>query len=179
MIDHNLTTDNFPTLSIQQIVDCSGVGCNGGFPEDAFKYIIQCGGLESSIDYPTTVPGTCRFDRTKVAACISSYKKQQYTSEVQMQTDVFTMGPMVASVDASTWQLYLGGVIAAAQCGTSIDHSVQVVGYNVENTPPFWSLKNSWSRVWGEQGFIRIEFGKKACGVTEEVLTATPKESCF
>jgi len=126
-----------------------------------------------------TDPGKCHFDRTKVAACISSYKKQQYTSEVQMQTDVFTMGPMVASVDSSNWQLYLGGVIAAAHCGTDIDHSVQVVGFNVENTPPFWSLKNSWSRLWGEQGYIRIEFGKKACGVTDEVLSAIPKASCF
>jgi len=95
-----------------------------------------------------------------------------------MQRDVIRLGPMVVSVDASSWQMYVSGVLSAAQCGTNIDHSVQVVGFDVESTPPYWLLRNSWSEEWGENGYIRIEFGKNACGVTEEVLTATVKSWC-
>jgi len=177
MIYHNRSIENFPPLSIQQVADCSVSSCVGGIPDVTYDYIKQCGGLESIVDYPSK-PGTCIFDRKKVSACIRDYTNRQYTSEVKMQRDVIRLGPMVVSVDASSWQMYVSGVLSAAQCGTNIDHSVQVVGFDVESTPSYWLLRNSWSEEWGENGYIRIEFGKNACGVTEEVLTATVKSWC-
>jgi hypothetical protein len=41
-------------LSMQQLVDCdtNDNGCNGGMPENAFRWIISNGGLDSYSSYP-------------------------------------------------------------------------------------------------------------------------------
>lgn len=39
-------------------------------------------------------------------------------------------GPLVVSVDASTWNHYLGGIIQY-HCGTTLNHAIQIVGYDL------------------------------------------------
>lgn len=52
-------------------------------------------------------------------------------------------------------------------CGTTLDHEILIVGYNAENNPPYWIIKNSYGPTWGENGFINIEidFGVGVCGM--------------
>ena len=59
------------TLSEQELVDCSkqDYGCNGGFMDTAYDYVIENNGLHSSIDYPYTAKdGECK------ANCCNEYK---------------------------------------------------------------------------------------------------------
>jgi len=46
---------------------------------------------------------------------------------------LYKYGPLVAGVDASTWNEYMGGIIQY-HCGTSINHAVQIVGYDLTGT---------------------------------------------
>lgn len=69
-----------------------------------------------------------------------------------------TSSPLSVTVDASNWSSYKSGVLA--NCGTSINHAVLLVG--VINGA--WKIKNSWGTSWGEQGFIRLAAGN-TCGV--------------
>ena len=44
------------------------------------------------------------------------------------------------------------------------DHIVALVGYGVDEVGQFyWILRNSWSRFWGEDGYMRIT--DDVCGV--------------
>ncbi|WZZ12250.1 hypothetical protein YC2023_105339 [Brassica napus] len=44
-------------------------------------------------------------------------------------------------------------------------HAGLVVGYGVENSIPYWLVKNSWGSDWGENGYFKIERGKNMCGI--------------
>lgn len=44
------------------------------------------------------------------------------------------------------------------KCGTNIDHSVTLVGYNdTDMEVPYWIIKNSWGPKWGASGYIMVE----------------------
>ena len=38
------------------------------------------------------------------------------------------------------------------KCGTKLDHAVMVVGWAVEGTNEYWTVRNSWGTSWGEKG---------------------------
>merc|ERR1711998_187187 len=76
--------------------------------------------------------------------------------------------PVSDAVDASSWSSYTGGVFSASGCKNtvrSMDHAVQLVGYNGDASTPYWIVRNSWTTDWGEDGFIYLAMGENACGL--------------
>jgi len=169
-------TNTSVDLSTQQVVDCDSAdaGCNGGDTPTAFQYIIDAGGLESEQDYPYQGDdGSCSFDKSKVEATISSYKYATKTlDEKEMQANLVSWAPLSICVDAESWQFYSNGVMTSGECGTDLDHCVQVVGYDTTQTPNFWIVRNSWNTDWGMDGMILLEMWADTCGVAMEATTA-------
>jgi cathepsin L len=66
--------------------------------------------------------------------------------------------PVSATVDATNWQSYGGGIMKT--CTSNLNHGVLVVGMQAQ----VWRVKNSWGNVWGEHGYIRLGPGD-TCGI--------------
>jgi len=64
----------------------------------------------------------------------------------------------VVSLDARNWRTYEGGIFS--NCGTVRNHYALLVGRGIG----FWKVRNSWGRLWGEHGHIRIKSGN-TCGI--------------
>jgi C1A family cysteine protease len=176
MIAKDLTPSNMEPLSPQQIVDCDDQdgGCEGGDPPTAYEYVIKAGGMDTEKSYPyKAADQTCHFIKADVFTTIKSWKYiTKNKNETEMMEAVATVAPISICVDAEPWQLYESGIMKKSQCGTSLDHCVQITGYDHSSSTPFWTVRNSWGSSWGEKGFIRLEYGQNTCGLAEEATTA-------
>lgn len=157
-------------LSPQQVVSCTprpSMGCNGGWTENAYKYVTSAGGIEQDEDYPyhsqTGSTGSCKDDSSKFVTTVTKY----YTvkGESAMSDYMLGNGPLSVCLDASTWNSYTGGVMSV--CGNSVDHCVQAVGVDV-SSGGYWKVRNSWGSSWGESGYIRLAYGKNTCDITND-----------
>jgi len=157
-------------------VDCDTTdqGCDGGDLPPAFAYVQQ-NGLESEADYPYQAQdGNCAYNAQDVVAKISGFQyATQSLNETQMQVALIANGPLSICVDAETWQSYTGGIIES-DCGTDLDHCVQIVGFDIDNTnTPYWIIRNSWGTDWGINGFVYVERNQDECGVAMEATYVT------
>ncbi|XP_072378113.1 cathepsin L-like proteinase [Diabrotica undecimpunctata] len=159
-------------LSEQELLDCSaGYGdgnCyDGGLMTNAFKYIRDLG-IESEFDYPYKATRQyCTRSASKTVVKIQGYNELEPNEEALRQA-VGTVGPISAAIFADPIQFYSGGIYDNKKCKSEsylLDHGILVVGYGEEDNKPFWIIKNSWGKSWGEEGFFRLERNENLCGV--------------
>jgi len=78
-----------------------------------------------------------------------------------------TTGPVLAMVDASTFEFYEGGIMNCKGSSDSLDDVVSLIGWGMQDNVPYWIGVNSWGVDWGEEGYFLIERGVNACGIEE------------
>lgn len=164
-----IKTGKLVSLSVQAIVDCSGkygnMGCNGGFMDYCFAY-MKDNGIPIASDYPyKAVTEPCK-------QFTPAFKLTGYIDVAKGDTDALKAAADITvvsvAVDATRLWQYQSGIFTG-DCGTSINHAMSVVGYGIENSTPYWILRNQWGTKWGEQGYMRLvrDAGKTPgrCGI--------------
>lgn len=180
-------------FSEQQVVSCDDVnyGCMGGWPVDAFKYIQEAGGMVTEDDYPYKAStGNCNenklnnlVDGTKPeeidygSYCGNWRDCSDVVDEEALAASVENNGAHVVAVNASPWQYYIDGILTAEECNEDngdgrriLNHAVILTGFDISGDDKYWSIKNSWSSSWGDNGYIHLEYGKNTCGVGNDAL---------
>ncbi|KAB5562041.1 hypothetical protein PHYPO_G00013380 [Pangasianodon hypophthalmus] len=174
-------TRNLVSLSEQQLVDCSyeNFGCDGGWVDKAFEYIIYNSGIDIEEYYPYEARDeSCRFNPATVGAACTGYEYIRSGDEYDLQEAVATIGPISVAIDASqsSFQLYDSGIYYEPMCSnTQLDHAVLVVGYGtvdqIWQRQDYWLVKNSWGLGWGENGYIRMSRNNfNQCGIATDAM---------
>ncbi|XP_063627525.1 uncharacterized protein LOC134799080 [Cydia splendana] len=178
-----LTSGKLLSLSEQELVDCDKTdqGCNGGLMDNAYRAIEELGGLELETDYPyEAADDKCVFNKTLSRVQISGSVNIS-SNETEMAQWLVANGPISIGINANAMQFYVGGVSHPwkALCSPkNLDHGVLIVGFGIKEYPifnkrlPYWIVKNSWGKSWGEQGYYRVYRGDGTCGVNQMASSA-------
>lgn len=135
----------------------------------AFKY-IESNPLMLEADYAYTgEDGSCSYDASKGVGKVNSFEHVNTNSELELKAAVM-QGPVSVGIEAdqAAFQYYHDGVLTDNFCGTNLDHGVLVVGYGKEMGLDYFLVKNSWGKIWGQKGYVKIgadESGPGACGI--------------
>ena len=174
-------------FSEQMIVDCDTLdsGCNGGLMELTFEWIKSNGGIMSMADYPYKGrKQSCKADKTKYDpdVVVTGWEKLGDPDETWSPVDedeikeyLYAKGPLAIALNADPLQYYSSGIIdlTTRQCDPDgMNHAVTLVGYGVSGSTPYWLVRNSWGKSWGESGYFRVYRGKGVCGINQYITTA-------
>lgn len=150
-----------PNLSEQELVDCStdydNGGCNGGLPSLGLAYIID-NKISSETDYPYKgVDQKCNVKAQTKSAIKTCYRLPRGVDHVT--NAVVTQPIAVGFYVREDFVHYKSGVYNPTNCNEEPNHGVLVVGYDLTDPTPFFSVKNSWGPSWGDKGFFKIAIG--------------------
>jgi cathepsin L len=168
LIKNNKTVD----LSEQQIVNCSGAGsCNGGWYEDAFKYMSmkspynagkKSGILENFEPYKGKDMSCKTYSATTYQTVAWGYVADgdRIPTVKEMKQAICKYGAIASTVYAtSQFQAYKSGVFnekIKLSSPSQVNHAITLVGWDDKLNS--YLLKNSWSKNWGIEGYMWIDY---------------------
>jgi C1A family cysteine protease len=172
-------------LSEQNVVDCSkrNHGCDGGLMHLAFEDIKEMGGIALEKDYPYKAGNHACKDIKKY----DMTKDIDYTfvpsNNLPEMIHSIHQNPLCVAVDANSFEFifYKEGIFDLDVKNMHLSHAVLLTGYDMTSPIPYWKMKNSWSKHWGEDGYMRLKMtdGKGVIGVNQYVLFPKILEKIF
>ncbi len=156
-------------LSEQWLVSCNkeGWGCNGGGFAHGYHMSRTdfCGDagavLESDFPYSADdLPCSCPYPHPFHIDSWAMIGTGGSPSIDAIKQAILDHGPVSVSVYAgSAMSAYTGGIFNACS-DYAANHAVVLVGWNDNaGDSGVWIMRNSWGPGWGEDGYMRIEYG--------------------
>eukprot|EP00794_Sanderia_malayensis_P007270 gene7270-8081_t len=151
------------SYSVQEFISCApSLGCSGGNTCEALKWLLLAKfnktryHLVPAAEYPYEAKETkCKYSTTMVG-------RENIMLRVLAQR-----GPWGVNVNSVQWHDYISGIIQRHCSDLTMNHAVQIVGYDLSGPVPYWIVRNTWGSDFGEQGYLRIKYGENLCGLAE------------
>jgi len=163
-------------------LSCGGTGgCQGAIEPLAFTY-ASLFGVVTEDEYPYTsghgsgADTRCDYDARSTPASVMTlgFETLPHNDQLAVMAHLANKGPLSASVAASDWGLYFGGVFDGCDYDRNIvvNHAVLLVGYGTDpQGGDYWLIKNSWSSSWGDDGYIKLKReAEPRCGTDSSPL---------
>ncbi|CAO2142886.1 unnamed protein product [Urochloa humidicola] len=157
-------------LSEQQLVDCDryDMGCRGGILGNAFRWVIENGGITWAMYYPYV--GWASSSKCGLFKPLVRLQGYQFVSsdEVSLMQAV-AQQPVAVAINFEDPCLqhyrngvydgscFWSGVYVSRACNMVPTHALAMVGYGAKpDGTKYWIAKNSYGGGWGENGFIYL-----------------------
>merc|ERR1719232_900537 len=145
------------SLSEQQLMDCSDMECQGGWPPAAMDF-LKDSPIYTTQSYPYKArKGSCQKgddSGVRIYGHIAVGKSESALLQALQKQAV-----VVQVMGDEAFGSYKAGVIDGTTV-CDINHAVAATGYTSE----YIKLKNSWGTGWGESGYIRVKRTTSGCG---------------
>jgi Papain family cysteine protease len=160
---------SMPNLSAEQLLDCSQpegniYNCSAGYVQGGMQYVIDNGGVNSAPNYPyvagvTGDPSPCNGSLT--GTHVATATQVRYVNENSPSSMISCAYNQPIAVNlaggAPIFQLYVTGIISnATACGTTVDHTILLVGWGTSGSTHYWIARNQWGTGWGQAGDVQI-----------------------
>jgi len=188
--------------SVNQMTQCVGYGCDGGWPSSALAYWknngMTTGGnpdLQEPLGCLSWPNGGFPDDNTILgnqcpancddgsAIATKSYGSQPYQiqslNETAIMQEIYLYGPVTATftVYEDLYYDYVSGVYKYSYGNVVGRHAVKMIGWGVENGIKYWLIHNSWGTTYGEGGFYKFERGTNEVDIENEIEAAVPQDT--
>ena len=157
------------SFSEKEILDCTYSnrdGCDGGWYQDAWRYVRVHRRLAALKDapYDYAQDRDCDYGgqyNGRVPNGIRNARYENYytvaRSDSELESAVARAVVAVAMIVENDFFSYGGGIYGGCSSYQDVAHAVTMVGY----TRDAWKVKNSWGRYWGEGGYVRFSRSRK------------------
>jgi len=156
------------SVSEQQLVDCAHGTCSGGNMGNAWDTAKD--GIMSEEDYPYEhKDGECRYNSSQAVASVTGHESVAH-NEHDLEKALYQIGyPISIAIHAgNSFHHYKKGIYNDPECVEGkLNHAVLLVGYNKTAPEPYWIVKNSWGKNWGQDGYIHMKMGENNCGLAK------------
>lgn len=162
-------------LSEQWLLSCNTLGydCTGGWFVHGYhqSLVDPCGqtGAVLEIDFPyvaSKIPCGCPYDHYYFISRWAYVGTANTIPPVEaIKQAIMQYGPVAVAVRTSPAMFaYTGGIFNYNE-QKEVDHGVVLVGWDdSQGTGGVWFMRNSWGPNWGEDGYMRIEYGCSKIG---------------
>ena len=162
-------------------------GCDGGSPYVALHYMrlgITVRNEETNqmckiVDGVEILKSSTAFcvDTSLYTTTIQRYKvsifsipyvnniESDASNSFKLKEYIYKHGPAMVKMDASKLQYYTGGTIDNdSLCNGEATQSVVIVGWKEDaDGNEVWIIRNSWSTLWGEEGYLFVKIEGDIC----------------
>ncbi|KAI8469275.1 MAG: cysteine endopeptidase [Monoraphidium minutum] len=168
------------SFSEQQLIDCAwdegGHGCDGGDVRSAFDYVTAAGGIATTAAYPYRgQPGLCRHNTTAKEGFFDGFVRVDQDDASVMEA-LMRHGPLAIGIDADyDFGAYSEGIYYEKRCSTRpsrLNHAVILVGWGEREGEKYFIVRNTWSSLWGQNGYILMHRGGNDCGIASDAVFA-------